>query len=173
MSYQEPAKRQVGRPEITRRSKDRRAVRWDGQHPALVTHTFPPGCRAKPAAASAAAEFRVASLMRLRSAIDDEARKLIRRFENYARQLADESERRARRTTRTVTRLALRRPPYWSLAPGFDPYFVRARNLYPQFGGEEAGQHFVVADDASGSCNSERTCSNCTSWERDRTPCKK
>jgi len=65
--------------------------------------------------------------MRLRSAIDDEARKLIRRFENYARQLADESQRRARRTTRTVTRLTLRRPPYWSLATGFDPYFVRAR----------------------------------------------
>src|SRR6266536_411476 len=65
--------------------------------------------------------------MRLLNAIDEEARKLIRRFENYARQLSDESERRARRTTQAVPRLALKRPRYWSLATGFDPYLVRAR----------------------------------------------
>ena len=61
-------------------------------------------------------------------AIEDEARKLIRRFENYARQLADEQKRRARRTTATTTKLITRRPTYWSLAEGFDPYLVRARS---------------------------------------------
>jgi RNA-directed DNA polymerase len=62
----------------------------------------------------------------LEQATLDEAKKLIRRFENYARQLADEYQRRSRRTTGTVPRLNLKRPHYWSLAAGFDPYLVRA-----------------------------------------------
>jgi RNA-directed DNA polymerase len=63
----------------------------------------------------------------LKNAINEEAGKLIRRFENYARQLADEYERRCRRTTTSVKKLVLKRPHYWSLADGFDPFLVRAR----------------------------------------------
>src|SRR5258708_29440657 len=63
----------------------------------------------------------------LESGIREEAGKLIRRFENYARQLADEYQRRSRRTTQSIARLALKRPHYWSLDKGFDPYLVRAR----------------------------------------------
>jgi RNA-directed DNA polymerase len=65
--------------------------------------------------------------MNLERAIDEEARKLIRRFENYARQLADEDRRRRRRTTRSITPLQIKRPNYWSLDKGFDRYFARAR----------------------------------------------
>ena len=64
----------------------------------------------------------------LESAISEEAEKLIRRFEIYARQLADEHRRRARRTTNPVPQLSLKRPLYWSLAAGFDPYLVRSRS---------------------------------------------
>lgn len=63
----------------------------------------------------------------LQRAIAEEAEKLIRRFEIYARQLADEYRRRVRRTTTSVSSLDLKRPQYWSLATGFDPYLVRAR----------------------------------------------
>jgi hypothetical protein len=62
----------------------------------------------------------------LENAIGEEADKLIRRFENYARQLAEEYRRRSRRTTQSVPPLELKRPPYWSLARGFNPYEVRA-----------------------------------------------
>jgi RNA-directed DNA polymerase len=41
--------------------------------------------------------------------------------------LADEHRRRCRRTNMSVPRLSLKRPLYWSLADGFDPYVVRAR----------------------------------------------
>lgn len=41
-------------------------------------------------------------------------------------QLADEHTRRQRRTTAAEPPLAPRRPSYWQLARGFDPYFVRA-----------------------------------------------
>ena len=61
-------------------------------------------------------------------AVNEEAGKLIRRFENYARQLADEQKRRARRTTAGTKKLITYRPQYWSLAEGFDPYLVRARS---------------------------------------------
>jgi hypothetical protein len=67
-------------------------------------------------------------MLELEKAIRDEAEKLIRRFENYARQLADEHQRRSRRTTQSVSRLTLRRPHYWSLRDGFNPYLVRARS---------------------------------------------
>ncbi len=56
-----------------------------------------------------------------------EAAKLICRHETYARQLADEHRRRTRRTTAPVPLLIPRRPQYWSVADGFDPYLVRAR----------------------------------------------
>jgi hypothetical protein len=59
--------------------------------------------------------------------ITDEAQKLVRRFEKYARELADEYQRRGRRTTSVIPKLNLKRPFYWSLADGFDPYLVRAR----------------------------------------------
>ena len=65
--------------------------------------------------------------MNLQLAIEEESEKLIRRFENYARQLSDEYRRRRRRTTRAIPPLELKRPNYWSLAKGFDPYFARAR----------------------------------------------
>jgi RNA-directed DNA polymerase len=63
----------------------------------------------------------------LQTAIDEETDKLIRRFESYARQLADEQRRRTRRTTQPVSRLRLQRPVYWALADGFNPYLVRSR----------------------------------------------
>ena len=60
--------------------------------------------------------------------IEAEAAKLIARFEAHAQQLADEQARRDRRTTSTEPRLELRRPRYWALADGFDPFLVRARS---------------------------------------------
>jgi len=61
-------------------------------------------------------------------AIRDEAQKLIRRFELYAHDLADETTRRRRRTTASVARLRPIRPLYWAIQDGFDPYLVRARS---------------------------------------------
>ena len=63
-----------------------------------------------------------------KQAIDAEADKLIRRFENYARQIADERKRRERRTTGSTTKPITYRPRYWELAEGFNPYLVRARS---------------------------------------------
>ncbi len=60
-------------------------------------------------------------------AISEEAAKLIKRFEIYARDLADEQVRRRRRTTSPGPPLRVMRPAYWSSAPGFNPYLVRAR----------------------------------------------
>lgn len=60
-------------------------------------------------------------------AIRIEAAKLIRRFENYARAQADERCRRSRRTTGTPSPLVCKRPSYWDLADGFNPYLVRSR----------------------------------------------
>jgi hypothetical protein len=59
--------------------------------------------------------------------IREESRKLIRRFEQYARRISEENERRTRRTTQAPPKLRAYRPSYWALAPGFDPYLVRAR----------------------------------------------
>jgi len=59
--------------------------------------------------------------------IDREASKLIRRFETYARSMSDEHRRRVRRTTVLVPQPTLKRPAYWGLADGFDPYITRAR----------------------------------------------
>jgi len=62
----------------------------------------------------------------LRSTVDAEALKLIRRYETYARELAEESVRRSRRSTSSTPRLQPMRPEYWALASGFDPYRVRS-----------------------------------------------
>jgi hypothetical protein len=62
----------------------------------------------------------------LQQAIHEEAAKLIRRFEVYARDLADEQVRRRRRTTAPGPPLRVMRPAYWDLATGFNPYLVRA-----------------------------------------------
>jgi hypothetical protein len=59
--------------------------------------------------------------------IRSEAAKLIRRYEAYARQLAEEQRRRERRSIVPVPPLRLLRPEYWRAADGFDPYLVRAR----------------------------------------------
>jgi len=59
--------------------------------------------------------------------ISAESLKLIRRFEEYARAQADEQRRRQRRTIAPVPPLECRRPAYWKLADGFNPYLVRAR----------------------------------------------
>lgn len=67
-------------------------------------------------------------MRKLRECIEQEASKLIRRFENYARQLADEHARRSRRTTASVEPLCVKRPAYWSIARGFDPFQARARS---------------------------------------------
>jgi RNA-directed DNA polymerase len=63
----------------------------------------------------------------LTEAIDQEAIKLVRRHELHAKWVHDENVRRARRTTTAVTQLEVRRPGYWTAAPGFDPYLVRSR----------------------------------------------
>lgn len=63
----------------------------------------------------------------LRNALLEEAGKLIARHELYAKRLAEERDRRQRRTTQTVSRLQVRRPGYWAYATGFDPYLVRSR----------------------------------------------
>jgi len=63
----------------------------------------------------------------LQGAITAEACKLIRRHERYAQLLAEETERRRRRTTENVSALQVMRPAYWDLTPAFDPYLVRAR----------------------------------------------
>jgi RNA-directed DNA polymerase len=63
----------------------------------------------------------------LQETITAEALKLIRRHERYAQLLAEEIERRRRRTTARVPALQVMRPEHWSLAPAFNPYLVRAR----------------------------------------------
>lgn len=59
-------------------------------------------------------------------AIRREARKLIVRYERYAKDLDDEFRRRNRRSGRNDRKQVLR-PSYWSLADGFNPYLVRSR----------------------------------------------
>ena len=56
-----------------------------------------------------------------------EAQRLIVRHEKYAKDLADEFERRNRRTGRSDEYVVLR-PQYWAAANGFNPYLVRANH---------------------------------------------
>lgn len=64
---------------------------------------------------------------RFQEAIEEEAHKLIARHERYAQGLADEFHRRRRRSTSTTLSKQVKRPSYWSVADGFNPYLARAR----------------------------------------------
>jgi len=62
----------------------------------------------------------------LHEAIREEAQKLIRRHERYAKDLHDEFLRRNRRAGTNNVKQVLR-PSYWEVDPGFNPYIVRSR----------------------------------------------
>jgi RNA-directed DNA polymerase len=61
----------------------------------------------------------------LEQAIREEARKLIRRQERYAKEVDDELKRMKRRTGILPVK-EIHCPAYWKADPGFDPYHVRA-----------------------------------------------
>lgn len=54
------------------------------------------------------------------------SRARIRDFERYMKRVHDENVRRRRRSVGSPTVERVRRPPLWSVDPGFDPYHVRA-----------------------------------------------
>ena len=62
----------------------------------------------------------------LEQAIRDEALKLIKREQRYAKEVDDELTRMDRRTGIRPIKTLLR-PAYWNADPGFDPYHVRAK----------------------------------------------
>jgi len=64
---------------------------------------------------------------RLDQRILDSANRLIREHETHARAVHDENRRRTRRTVGAPELLPLRRPETWTIARGFDPYYVRSR----------------------------------------------
>lgn len=64
--------------------------------------------------------------MRLQGVIEEEATKLIRRWERYAQSTHDEIKRRGIRSGIAGSKF-LDTPEYWDLAPGFNPYLVRSR----------------------------------------------
>lgn len=59
--------------------------------------------------------------------IHAEAQKLIVRHERYSRRLTDEFRRRERRSVAPIPKPQTKRPAYWSVADGFNPYLSRAR----------------------------------------------
>lgn len=63
----------------------------------------------------------------LRSAVRQEAEKLIRRHESYLRGLSEELNRRRKRSGDLLEKKILI-PRYWSLDAGFDPYHVRSQS---------------------------------------------
>ncbi len=63
--------------------------------------------------------------MTLERDVAAEATKLVRRFEDYARQMRDDDARRTRRTG-VPHQADLHRPSYWTTHRAFDPYKVRA-----------------------------------------------
>lgn len=65
--------------------------------------------------------------MELAHEIRAESRRLIRRHEEQAQRAADESWRRARRSTVPVPKVVTKPPPTWSAAPGFNPHLTRSR----------------------------------------------
>jgi hypothetical protein len=65
--------------------------------------------------------------MQIEQAILSEAIRLIQRHERIGRELADEHDRRANRSTGAVPRPKLRRPPEWRAHNGFNPYITRAQ----------------------------------------------
>ena len=66
--------------------------------------------------------------MRVEQEILRETRRLIVRHETKGRLLAEEYDRRTKRSTATQPPLRLRRPPHWSVDAGFDPYLTRSRS---------------------------------------------
>lgn len=60
-------------------------------------------------------------------AIHKEARRLITRHERRIRNGLLESQRRQRRSVDQLTELETRKPSWWTVDPGFDPYYVRRR----------------------------------------------
>jgi RNA-directed DNA polymerase len=59
------------------------------------------------------------------TAIRDEAKKLIRRHQKYASDLAANIRRRERRSGQSLTKV-INQPEYWSADKGFNPYYVHA-----------------------------------------------
>jgi RNA-directed DNA polymerase len=66
--------------------------------------------------------------VRIEQEILREARRLIVRHETKGRLLAEEHDRRTKRSTAAQPPLKLRRPSHWSVDPGFDPYLTRSRS---------------------------------------------
>lgn len=66
--------------------------------------------------------------MRIEQEILREARRLIVRHETKGRLLAEEHDRRTKRSTTKQPSMRLRRPPHWLVDPGFDPYLTRSRS---------------------------------------------
>ena len=66
--------------------------------------------------------------MRLSDYIHREATRLIARHERNMQASFSEWDRRRKRSGSTLQRLDTRRPSWWSLDPGFDPYHVRRRS---------------------------------------------
>lgn len=66
-------------------------------------------------------------MTRIASEISREAVRLIRRHETDCRVAADESRRRNRRSTTDYPRLRAKRPSWWAVSPGFNPYLARSR----------------------------------------------
>jgi RNA-directed DNA polymerase len=62
---------------------------------------------------------------RIEQAIFDEAEKLVKRHQRYVSGVADEIQRRRRRSGLPVAK-ALHTPAYWKVDRGFDPYWVRS-----------------------------------------------
>ena len=64
----------------------------------------------------------------LEKAIDAAATAKIREYERYKKRVSDESGRRIRRSTATLTPLTPSRPTLWDLDRSYDPYHVRPRS---------------------------------------------
>lgn len=67
-------------------------------------------------------------MMRTENEIVREARRLIVRHETNGRLLAEEYERRTRRSTAPQPPMRLRRPAHWAVDEGFNPYLARSRS---------------------------------------------
>lgn len=66
--------------------------------------------------------------MRIEQELLREARRLIVRHETKGRLLAEEHERRTKRSTVPQPALKLNRPAHWAVDQGFDPYLTRSRS---------------------------------------------
>lgn len=66
--------------------------------------------------------------MRIEQEVLREARRLIFRHETKGRLIAEEYERRVRRSTSPQPTMQLKRPEHWTVDSGFDPYITRSRS---------------------------------------------